>query len=214
MCHLFYSRVWALCVSAGSRVCLCTRARAGLSHFPFLCILWQHFHPLKWQISKKEWSQRVPEQSLCLPGLGACWAWATSCLARLDPSVLFGPAVIWERLQQRCFGCVLDPSQSAISSSQMRRVTAVEAQPTHLLAMLVSELDVSPIVRTNRLKWTANIYAASINVPDAGSEHPQVCQGSPYWKSPMVLLPKPPSITANRTHDHAYPAPLAAFSHL
>lgn len=70
--------------------------------------------------------------------------------------------------------------------SQMRRVTAADAQPMHLLAMLMSELDVSPIVHTNRLKWTANIYVASINVPDAGSEHLQVCLGFKYVPSVKV----------------------------
>lgn len=59
---------------------------------------------------------------------------------RLEASVLFGPAVIWELLQQRCFGFVLDPRQSAISSSQMKRMTTAEAQPTHLLAMVASDL--------------------------------------------------------------------------
>lgn len=186
MCHLLYSWVWALCVPAGS--CVCVRTRARTVTFPFFVHPTATLPPAKVTDLKERGEPTSPRAKSLLAGTGSvrCWAWATSCLALLDPSVLFGPAVIWERLQQRCFGCVLDPSQSAISSSQMRRVTAAEAQPTHLLAMLVSELDVSPIVRTNRLKWTANIYAASINVPDASSEHPQVCQSFKYVPSVKV----------------------------
>lgn len=74
------------------------------------------------------------------------------CLCvRLEPDVLFGPPVIRELLQQRCFGCVLDPSQSAISRSQMKCMTIAEAQPTHLLAMVASELDV-PLISYQSLK--------------------------------------------------------------
>lgn len=85
----------------------------------------------------------VSEQSPHLQGVCDTVFEQDVCLcARLEPSVLFGPAVIQELLQQRCFGCVLDPSQSAISSSQMMCMTTAGAQPTHLLAMVASELDV------------------------------------------------------------------------
>lgn len=73
----------------------------------------------------------VSEQSPHLQGVCDTVFEQDVCLCvRLEPSVLFGPAVIQELLQQRCFGCVLDPSQSAISSSQMMCMTTAGAQPS------------------------------------------------------------------------------------
>lgn len=103
MCHLFYSWVWALlCMPAGS--CHVRACKGNPVTFFFFVHPTATLHAKMTDLTKRV-EPMSPRAKSLLAGTGSVrrWASATSCPARLDPSVLFGPAVIWERLQRRCF---------------------------------------------------------------------------------------------------------------
>lgn len=165
MCHI---SVLQLSVSFAVRLhalCSCTalsHSRRGDWWFPFLHLPQRHFDAPKWQNSQGESRRRGSRRGVC---------WLRVCSPRLGRAArgrarasiaerLFGPGVIAELVQQRYFGSALDPSQSAMSSSQMKHMMAVQAQPTHLLAIWAFELPILPIAVTDQLNWLASIYVA------------------------------------------------------
>lgn len=131
---------------------------------------------------------KVSEQSPRLEGVcGTVFEQEVCLCVRLEPSVC---------LSLQLYGNCCSKGALAVSLTQVNLPYLVLKgsawQPTHLLAMVASELDVPLIFHTTHLNWLTNIYATSINASDNGSEylevqHTTACLSSTtHWFQPSL----------------------------